>query len=538
MTKRTVPRSSSIQDGLALTALGCLILSYAAYFIDFSCPPFEDAAILMRYAKNFANGHGIVWNVGEAPVDGATDFLFMICVGLLVKTGLSLEMATRSIGFFSHILTTGIVYITLRRLFIADIFSSFLSAAYLALGPGLYYVAAYFGTPFFALLASVTWYFVLRTIQLGESMCSAVLFAFSALITAVIRPEGVILTALMVATLICTCGIPRITRTLWAYVFVFALIGGVYFLWRWTYFGYPLPNPYYKKGAGLLYSWSLKLSVWYTFKMCLPVIWAFIAGLYSKQTTRLTVGLLVPIVGFTSVFVLISHEMNFWGRFQYAVMPMALMCWYPLAKGITEHCSFPKWEGMDLQNKLAAAGLAALISFLVLFYSMSLGKMAVCHKDGLYDMAKMLSDYRDRGFTIATTEAGLLPLYSQWKAVDTWGLNDKWIAHKGHITEEYLDRFKPHVIVFHEWFSPLVPASNTSGKWFEMVMTLKRYAEKNGYILAAAFGETPYDTHYYYVRPDFAESCEIVKRIRAVDYHWSATGNKAINYAMLEKRKE
>jgi len=537
MNERITLRNSLAPDALALSALAGAAVLYAAYFIDFSCPPFEDAAILMRYAQNFANGHGIVWNVGEPPVDGATDFLLVICVGLLVKTGLSLEIAIRCIGFLSHILTVWIVYLTLRHLFRADMVSSFVSSAYLAVGPGLYYVAAYFGTPFFALFATVTWYVVLRTIQAEETRVTASVYALSAIITAMIRPEGLILTALMTVTLVYTCGISHLTKTLWSYIAVFALIGGGYFLWRWSYFGYPLPNPYYKKGGGLLYSWSFKLSAWYTFKMCLPVIWAFIVGFYSKQTSRLTVGFVVPIVGFASAFILIAHDTNFWGRFQYALMPLAVMCWYPLIEGIREDFSFPKWADLNLRKKSVSAFLIAFLSIIVLFYGASLGKTAVCYKDGLYDMGKMLSYYKDRGFTIATTEAGLLPLYSGWKALDTWGLNDQWIAHNGQITEAYLDRFKPHIIVFHEWFSPLVPPGNTSGKWFEMVMTLKHYAERKGYILAAAFGESPYDTHYYYVRPDFLESKEIVRDIRAVDYHWSATGNKAINYAVLEEKR-
>ena len=40
--------------------------------------PQEDAYILYRYSENLAGGHGIVWNVGETPTDGATDFLWML----------------------------------------------------------------------------------------------------------------------------------------------------------------------------------------------------------------------------------------------------------------------------------------------------------------------------------------------------------------------------------------------------------------------------------------------------------------------------
>jgi hypothetical protein len=134
---------------------------------------------------------------------------------------------------------------------------------------------------------------------------------------------------------------------------------------------------------------------------------------------------------------------------------------------------------------------------------------------------------------MATTEAGLLPLYSNWKAIDTWGLNDQWIAHNGEITESYLELYRPHIIMFHAYFSPIVPPRG-EGAWFAMVMVLKNYAEKNGYSLAAAFGDSPHDTHYYYVRSDFPESAEIIRRIQDTDYFWFDTGKKSTNYAMLK----
>jgi hypothetical protein len=77
--------------------------------------PFEDAAMLLRYADNFANGHGIVWNIGEPPVDGATDFLFMLLIGLLAKSGLSVEIAARVLIIASHLATVVAVYLFSRR---------------------------------------------------------------------------------------------------------------------------------------------------------------------------------------------------------------------------------------------------------------------------------------------------------------------------------------------------------------------------------------------------------------------------------------
>ena len=152
--------------------------------------------------------------------------------------------------------------------------------------------------------------------------------------------------------------------------------------------------------------------------------------------------------------------------------------------------------------------------------------------DGRFDVASMLGQYAAKGYSMATTEAGLLPFYSGWNAIDTWGLNDQWIAHHGPITADYLARRRPEIIIFHEFSSLITPLPVRSDPWSEMVKILKGYAEANGYVLAAAFGDSPHDMHYYYVRRDFAESREIISKIRALRYIWSASG-RASNYVLV-----
>ena len=50
---------------------------------------FDDAMISMRYATNLAHGHGLVWNVGGAHVEGYTNFLWTLWMALLHLVGLS-----------------------------------------------------------------------------------------------------------------------------------------------------------------------------------------------------------------------------------------------------------------------------------------------------------------------------------------------------------------------------------------------------------------------------------------------------------------
>ena len=39
---------------------------------------FDDAMISMRFAKNFAEGYGLVWNPGEPPLEGYTNPLWVV----------------------------------------------------------------------------------------------------------------------------------------------------------------------------------------------------------------------------------------------------------------------------------------------------------------------------------------------------------------------------------------------------------------------------------------------------------------------------
>jgi hypothetical protein len=544
--------------------------------VDFSIPPFEDAAMLMRYAQHLAGGHGIVWNIGGQPVDGATDFLFMAASAALIKLGFTVGQSVRGLGFASHILTVLIIYWTNRRINNGSIPLSFLSGLYLAMGTGLSYVSAYFGTPFFALAAASTWTLGLLLINWhrperrqsdseaaveGPPFWLSLAFALSGLVTGLVRPEGVILASLMLLAVIVMRGLKNSVSIIVIFGVVFTILGGAYFLWRWNYFGYPLPNPFYKKGDSG-WKWdSFQHSMQNALRLCLPMVFAFIYGFRSNETTKRTIAYLVPILGFAAAFGMISDEMNYGARFQYAIVPIALMSWIPLVGGgrvgagdrTDSYREVPEggdqmFEALNQssvrQRSVYIVGLVSLAIGLVYYSWFQNCNLALYQqscdrpyeRDGRLEMAKMLSDYRGKGYVIATTEAGLLPYYSGWDAVDTWGLNDQWIAHNGALTVEYLDEYKPEIIMFHDYYSTLVPPKltepNLAQRWFSMTILMKTYAEENGYVLAAIFGDSPYDTHYYYVRSDFEDSEELIKKISEMrTYYYPTTGKRSINYA-------
>jgi arabinofuranosyltransferase len=516
-------------------AIGALLLVglgwYVATHLDMMGRPEEDAAMLLRYSRHLASGHGIVWNVGEKPVDGATDFLFMLLVGGLARAGLGLETAARILGFAAHAATVLLVYFGVRRLHGAQPLWALVPATFLLVGPALRHLAACYGTPVFALAALVAWLAAthLTNAGSGEEGRPALFFALAGLAMGLARPEGVF----MLAGVLVARGGAGARTIAWRFLLVFLTLGLAYFLWRWSYFGYPLPNPFYKKGAGLLHGHSLRQSLRNLGQLAMPFLLLVPLGLFVRKARPATVFVGTPVLLFAVLFVLISDETNYVMRFRYPALPVLLVGLVPVAQALAAglaaatHPWLASFTRIIAGQKLiGTVGALALASSLAVWQHRTYRYVAP-QRMGLHELGLQLRQYAHRGYTLITTEAGLLPLYTEWRVVDAWGLNDSHIAHAGGIDEAYLERYRPEIITFHAYFSPGVAdfgpkvENRSLGRpWYRMVMTLKGYAESRDYELAACFGRNAWDTHYYYVRKGFAHTREIVAAIRATDYQW------------------
>lgn len=512
-----------------------LVLGFAFWGTVLSSQyPFEDAAILMRYAKHLAQGYGIRWNVGEAPVDGATDFLFMVAVAGLHALGLSLEAATRGLAFVAHGITVLLVFFSARRIAGIAAAMAFFIACYLAVGPGLAYVSAYFGTPFFALFAALAWWCALRLSQTNFKRKHSVLFALFGLLAGLTRPEGVFLSCFILIAVLVKRRTKNFIPILFDFCVIFLVAGGGYFLWRWNYFGYPLPNPFYKKGGGYFDPFNFLNSMKRVVEMASIFFPSLLLGFRSREKAASTLFCLMPLVAFSALWSIVSDEMNYQYRFQYVALPLVLLSVPGTISGLYKELGLSRLEREVQRTKIVfqivlyGCGTLFLVQTYHQFASMRHSR------DGRYDVAKILSRYEGRGYGIATTEAGLLPLYSNWRALDAWGLNDQRIAHRGRLLTTDLGEFRPEVIMFHSHFSPLTGVEG-EGTWYDMVVLMKQYAENNRYILAACFGIDPTDVHYYYVRADFADSKDIVGAIRKLKYPFYTTGEQSLNFSEFQK---
>jgi len=131
---------------------------------------FEDAMISMRYARNLASGAGLVWNAGETPVEGYTNFLWTLWMAAI--HGLGLPESKVSIA----IMLTGVVILVSNALIVERICRHVASAAVESWAP-------------FVAMAVVLFYYPLVFWTLRGMEVGAVALAFDALLLLAITME-------------------------------------------------------------------------------------------------------------------------------------------------------------------------------------------------------------------------------------------------------------------------------------------------------------------------------------------------------------
>ena len=238
----------------------------------------EDAFISFRFARHLAQGAGLTWNLGAAPIEGYTNFLWVLVEAALIRAGADLIRVMPLLGVVLAAITLILIYRTLVvRLGVHEWTAGFAALLLAASGPFATWATSGMETTLFTLLA---W---LAFDALVASRPTSPLIASAWLVLATLtRPEGVLLAAVLLgasAVLARRHG-SRVSTYLLAaacYVVPVALYGA----WRWHYFGWPLPNTFYAKTGGGLEQWmrGILLTGHFLFEFILPLVpWVFLVA--------------------------------------------------------------------------------------------------------------------------------------------------------------------------------------------------------------------------------------------------------------------
>jgi arabinofuranosyltransferase len=226
--------------------------------------PVDDAYIFYRYAQNLAEGHGLVFNVGER-VEGVTSLLWTLLVAAGVATGIDAVTFGHWLGVASGALLLVLTYrYAAFELVGGERFVAALAPWLLLLTkPFAVWATSGLETPLFAAAAVA--------VLIAEARGRAALALAAAAVGVLLRPEGVLLGAIVIAVFFIRRKAERKKALL--LVAGYAAFLAALTLFRLWYFGAPLPNTFYAKVGGTMPWWGSYYVVVFVIQTLLPTLW-------------------------------------------------------------------------------------------------------------------------------------------------------------------------------------------------------------------------------------------------------------------------
>ncbi len=413
--------------GVAITAL-VLVIHALTYLV-----PVDDAFIAYRYAENFADGHGLVFNPDER-VEGYTDFLWVALLAIFHWLGASTRIASQVMGIAAAATVVPVVYWAARECFGLGRWAALLPASVIAVSSSTaMWAGAGMETPLYMTLFTLAMTLFLLDLQsLSKFPFSGLVFGLAALT----RPEA----AGMFGVAVLSAAVFRATpwRTLLRCVAAFVVVVTPHFLFRLVYYGYPFPNTFYVKGQtnALVLAQGLKylgafVSAHGIWVLPFIVILLFASGRYMRRISGVAIAVLVFAFSYVAY---VGGDFYIHWRFLVPYLPLLVL--------LANAGAWILGERLTRRRKTLEA-LGPVLITAVLTVSM-LGAVFVLprqqYSEKIEQVKKTFLDRRTFGkwlrsnypsdTKIAIAALGIIPYYSGFYAIDMLGLTDEHIAHR------------------------------------------------------------------------------------------------------------
>src|SRR5215470_13514807 len=232
---------------MVLPAVGLAVLGSAVHAALLRLPVVDDAAISIAYGQTLFAGAGLRLTPGSPPVEGFSNPLWVLLLGLSGPLYIDALAFSRWLGILLGALALVFVALAVpaatgRRLRPVDTVGPLLVAA----SPNYaYWICSGMESGLHALLLAASVWALVRDFRLGRGLTSGLVLAGLALT----RPEAPLV--ILAAAALWASWLPgarrRPGRPEVMLVGVLALVGGLYLLFRWAYFAHLLPNTYFAK---------------------------------------------------------------------------------------------------------------------------------------------------------------------------------------------------------------------------------------------------------------------------------------------------
>lgn len=344
--------------------------------------PAEDSVILYEYAKNLATKGVITYGGADTPIEGATDFLWMLFIAAFKKIGIPEFLSALLLNFVGVMILVALVKSSRAKLVVVlGLFSTAYFYSSLSGFSPIFFSAIYCGCLYLVLQKRPGLYFLI-------------------LILCLIRPDGVLWGAGLILLRLLDVQATRKTEIIELIKYL-VIPGLIYFLWRAWYFSEWLPLPFLVKASGgrdLTIFWSRSL---------IAVGTAFVPALLG------------------AIFVQ-NRRLYFYRLTLLFVLPCLFYSVMRLEQNIGNRLLAPMFFGSMLLLSYETK-LIPLVGFVITsaFFAMptitpTLNDILDSGDENIYYISRELSDLNGK---MLVTEAGRLAYYSNWLTHDSWGLN-------------------------------------------------------------------------------------------------------------------
>jgi hypothetical protein len=399
----------------------------------------DDAYISFRYAKNLALGHGLVWNPGE-PVEGYTNLLWVLLLTPFASGGIDLAIPSAVLG---TLFSVGALEVLRRiaRLVLPHRTDTVwvLPGLILALQPSFsYWTVSGMETPMFVFFVLGMCGLLLRGIESRGRQWLAGGAMSAAYLT---RPEGAMAAGLLSVAYLLFGRVGSGWRERFADILFPGLILVAVVLLHLTvrlhYYGFPLPNTFYAKV--ILGSTSVQRGIAHLLTFLNSGGWVIVLGMVwlrqrSPLGTMLRFAYLLLAV-FLVYIVSIGGDLPGWYRFYVPLIPLPLV-------GLAELLAVAGQKARGLAPGISRRGLTAAGFLLLLLLTgaqlllwpraepSSVLFWKTGHSVGHWLIDNFFRTHVPRDSYLAVSAVGYFGYYTDYRIIDTWGLNDTHIAHR------------------------------------------------------------------------------------------------------------
>lgn len=483
--------AKKMRNNLVFVLMLVLYLGYAGFYIyrtsfvvdhQHYFVLFDDAMISMRYAHNLARGFGLVWNPGDAPVEGFTNPLWVVFMAFFHLFPIPISKVSLAIQI------SGAIFLAINLYFVKKVVETLTSkpiVSYLAVGLTAFYVPLNnWGLQgmevslLVMLVTASTWLVLKREADPRFSPWPYLLLGVGTLV----RIDMAVPYLSILGFLTIFDARNRKSHLLYGIGLLVVFIGSQS-LWRYSYYGEWLPNTYYLKMAGFPLLIRIKRGGYVLLELVRQMNWVlvllpFTIWLYRRdQKLALLFLVLLGQLAY-SIYVGGDAWEHKGGSNRYISLAIPLFfCLFILALDHWIDAIIPK-KGQSYSKfihwaanlGLIAFVFASLLNFNFLINIRSLERMFLIRQPDFIEankeyvhIANALKTFTTPQTRIAVVTAGAIPYFTDLPAIDLLGKNDPVIAHEdshlpaniadirpGHMKWDYvyaIGELKPDVVV-------------------------------------------------------------------------------------------